>query len=646
MSTSAKSREPAVIYRPPSAWPTDNRTRQFTPLPQRHHSPQTDGDILERSVDLLLQKQDGKGSFYTYDEYCTGDRVDDQLAGAAMIAFYWSRAGSSDVPSDAVERAVRFHLENLVFKSSLSPFRYSPSCIDRDSVDWCNNLWCLWGAVLVLRHGATYLQESTASELREIAADYWSIVSTYSARDENPCHNQLIAYCHIGHLYSQVAGLKTIAAEVSAYYHDRLRSLRVEDRGHWIYSEFNQWDPHYSLVSWMALESLALETGDPAYREDADAMALYFNERVSAGGYVWGGSRHNEGGLDEFVHLPSNRSTELELDRLLMPEPSHLWRELAMPPHEGRTLITRMEATPGSSQSKRLLKPTPWHFRRGAASVCLQDDLKLVHLSSDGLEIIPAANALGVGTGLVWLGGGAWKMDVLQFQPPKASRAHRYTTSKAFQLGECIGLVTVQRGYIWETRQWWIGMGSSLLWIGQVVTHAMPTCDKIEFVLGTPVLTRISNRAVPVTEVESAEGEKAGTQGKAVKLSSGKFLKFGDVFIGATERLDFVRPGEDAFHTFPMRQGVFRDCHCSNEVRVQMSEAPVTLGCRESLFFGVEIGRQAPSLNSHRDPLRWRLEARAGIFEARQSGDLWHYTLETASGREDLPQTGFGFEAP
>jgi hypothetical protein len=645
--TTSEADETAVIYRPPNAWPTDNRRRQFIPLSERQYSYETDLNILRRSVDILLKQQDKRGSFYTEVEYRSGDKVDDQLAGASMLAFLLSQTDSDQKINDSLERAVRFHLDHLVCEPSSGQFRYSRYVSDRDSSgDWCNTLWCLWGGALVLRHGTSYLTEETAAGLRDLMREYWSFVSTYAARDENPCHNQLVAYCHIGNLYAVAIGDKAIASELCAYYHKRLRRLRIKDRGHWIYSEFNQWDPHYGLVSWTALESLFAETGDPAYAEDADEIALYFNERVSAGGYICGGSRQNECGSDEFLHLPSNRAIELGLNRLLLPEPSHLWRRLGMDAHLGRTLVERMDLPLVSRATKRALPPTPWHFQKGDVSACLADDFKLLQVSSDGLEIIPAANALRVDSGVIWHGGGAWRRDVLQSQPPRPSEGHRYCDCKPIQLHGAAGLTTTQRGYIWETRQWWISNGNGLLWIGQLVNHSTVACDKMDYILGNPVLTRVSNKAVPVTEVETAEGARADTQGDAVNLSSRKFLKFGDIFVGATAPVKFIRPSKEAFHTFPVPGGrLLRDFDSSNELRVQLFDTPGSVECRESLFFAVEIGKKVPSLLSHRDPLFWRLEAKTGIFEARQYDGVWNYTFKNASWQEQLPQISFGFQS-
>jgi len=144
---------------------------------------------------------------------------------------------------------------------------------------------------------------------------------------------------------------------------------------------------------------------------------------------------------------------------------------------------------------------------------------------------------------------------------------------------------TMQRGYTWETRQWWIGTGDSLLWIGQVISHGTPRFEKMHFILGTPVLTRISNQAVQVTEVENAEGIKADTQGVGVSVSSRKYLKFGDVFVAGTAPLEFARPSKEAFHTFPLPGGcLWRDCTSSNELRLHLSETPRECGGPRKLF--------------------------------------------------------------
>ena len=494
--------------------------------------------------------------------------------------------------------------------------------------------------------GTPFLEKGTADELREVMADNWSYVSTFPIRDENPCHNQLLAYCEIGISVGKAIGREAIRTEVLRYYHERLRLLRVYDRGYWIYSEFNQWDANYGVLSWTALENLFAATGDPTFAEDAEQMALYFNELVSAGGYFWGGSRRDEGGLDEFLQAPVRWAFELGLDRLLLPEPAHLWRRLAMDGHYVKGLGHRNDGKLAPRKTKRLLPPRPWHFQKQNCSICLRDDFKLHHLSSAGLEIIPAASTYGFGSGLVWKTAGEWKSDPLHVQPPKSSQGHRYNLAKSIQLPDIVGLASMQRGYMWETRQWWLSAGKSVVWIGQLITHWYPSCERIEFILGNPVLTRAGGEAVPVTEVISAEGIKADTQGDAVDLSSRRFLTFGDVSIGGTAPVSFIRPSEDSFHTFPVTGGRnLRDFDTSNELRVLVSEAPIRLDCRESLFFAIEIGKEAPSLSAHGEPSTWEVETTLGLFRARQSQGIWQYSIESPWGMNQLPETGFGFHA-
>jgi hypothetical protein len=348
--------------------------------------------------------------------------------------------------------------------------------------------------------------------------------------------------------------------------------------------------------------------------------------------------------MEEFLAVFSKWAVELDLDRLLLPPPSHLWRQLAMDGHWGPGFVKRNAIPLRARETRRALSPTPWHFRSRNASVCLYNDARLHHLSAAGLEIIPAANIQGAGSRLTWLSGNTWKTDPFQVTSPPPSEGHRYYQSKPIQLPDAQGLTAMQRGYTWETIQWWIGTENGILWISQLISHAFLTCDKLRYILGNPVLTQVSNAAVPVTELETAEGIKTDTQGESVSISSGKFLRFGDVFVGATSPLEFGRPSRDAFHTFPLPPGTFlRDFSCSNELRVQLSETPPQVECRDSLFFAVEIGNQAPSLSAHRDPLVWTLKAKSGCFVARQREGIWSYTFETHSGHAELPRIGFRF---
>ena len=591
---------------------------------------------------MLLRQQDERGSFYTDAEYRQGDKVDDQLGGASMLAYFLSQTKHNEEIVAALERAVRFHLDHLVWKSPSRRYRYSRSVPDREeNDDWCGQLWCFWGGIQALQHGAPFLSGTTAAELRELLAEYWGFLSTFPIRNEQPCHNQRLAYCELGIAYAEAIGDKAITAEVIEYYHREIRPLRILDRGHRIYSEFNQWDVHYGGLSWMMLEHLSAATGEPAFAEDADEMALYVNEQVSAGGYSWGGSRNNECGSDEFPHIFASRATELGLDRLLLPEPSNLWREMAMDGHMGKGLVTRMQVSL-PHRGRRHVPATPWHFQNDAVSVCLQDDFKLHQLSAAGLEIIPAANMLGVGSGVVWLKDGAWKSDYLQRHPPKASDGLRYCDGRPIQLRELSGLTSMQRGYTWETRQWWLGKGANLLWVVQLITHGVPKWDRLDFIVGTPLLTRVGNRAVPVATARSAEGMEIDTQGEAATLSSRKYLSFGNVVIGATLPLEFSRPSREAFHTFPLPGRNWRDCTSSNELRLRVSEVPGQMESRESLFFAIESGNEVPTLHLASDRWHGTVESKLGTFRALQSDGRWAYTFSSAGGEEELPTNGFG----
>ena len=636
--------EPPLRWIHPRGWKADNRTRRYITLVERNYSRKNDFDVLRRSVLAMMGQQDERGSFYSDEEYLTGDIVDDQIKAASMLAYFLSRTGPDEKIQQALEKAVRFHLDHLVFRSPDRPFRYSRFFNDRDTGgDWCNTLWCLSGGAVLLRYGGPFLTEATMAELQQVMAEFWSFISTFPMRDENPCHNQLLAYCEIGIQYAKAEGKNALVSELLDFYHGHMRRLRIRDRGYNIYSELNQWDSHYGVLSWIILEYLSVETGNPVIAKDAEEMALYFNEQLSAGGYCWGGSRNNECGIDEFPHLFTARKKEFGFERVLFPEPSHLWHRLVVGGHGGSGFGARLETTFPSPETKRTLPPTAWHFQKENASVCLCDDHKLHHLSSDGLELIPVAGTGGLGSGIRWLDRSTWRQDQLQIHPPKSSDGLCFHDANPFQVAKVVGVCSMQRGYLWETRQWWISTGNGILWVVQLIPHAFPQCDEIDFLLGTPVLTRLSGKPVPVSEVESAEGNKFDTQGTAVTVSPRKFLRFGDNFVGATLPLEFIRPFDDAFHTFPLPAGqLWRDTSSSNYLRIRVSQEPKKCELRESLFFAVQLGGMIPSLEVKAGAKMWKVASESELFQARYDNGIWHYSITSGSTTSQLPQIGFG----
>jgi hypothetical protein len=237
-----------ILYRPPASWPTDHRTRRYITLPERHYSHETDLEMLRRSVHFLVGRQDARGSYHTDEEYRQGDRVDDQLGAAAMVAFLLSLTGPDPRLIESLERGVRFHLDHLVCRSAAQPYPYSRYRLDRDTAfDVPNNVWILWGGSLVLKYGLPYLSKNTAEELRGLMGQTWLLISTNPVRGENPCHNQVLAFCEIAVLYARATNREEIERYALDYYHQCLRPLRVLDRGHRIYTEFNLWDANYGL---------------------------------------------------------------------------------------------------------------------------------------------------------------------------------------------------------------------------------------------------------------------------------------------------------------------------------------------------------------------------------------------------------------
>ena len=634
-----------IVYVPAYAWNVNNRGRRFIRFSERAVGRESDLLCLANSAKWLLERQDERGSFHSDAEYSTGDTTDDQLGAAAVVARFLNIHQDSVCSRDnPVERAVRFHLQHLVNRDAEGGWKYSRYHLARDSAgDWCNTLWCLWGAALLMEHDSACLTPATRSELLTLMADYWAFLSWYPVRDENPCHNQLLEYCKVGMLYARAISSREVEEEVLHYYRHTLRRLRVYDCGHAIYTEYNQWDAHYGMLSWMALEYLADETCDKDIREDAGEMASYFNERVSSGGYYWGGSRRDEAGIDEFIHLPWKYERAFGLDRLLLPEPSHLWQSLIMNGHYGRSLLTRLDSYQHERPSSAWpTPPTRWHYRRGCTSVCLRQNTHLHHFSSHGLEIIAALIPQGMGSGLLWKAGGKWQQDPLQIIPPSASEGHRYAESMGVENTDVTCLCSRQRGATWETRQWWLSDGSSLLWIVQAVSHADIACEQLDFLLGNPVLTVTKDKPTPVTFVQNGEGDCLDTQGEAGSLASSLRLTFGDVSVAATAPLIFARPSTTAFHTFPTPIKL-ENREDSNQLRVRAISSPEVVFCRTSHFIGIEIGQCCGMPVSTEGGGNWEVAASLGQFRATDVAGRWSYHIEVNGKVHSLPDPGFRF---
>lgn len=640
----------ATLYTGPANWSLKSvdgyRDRKFIRLRDRNPDFESDFQILERSVLRLLHGQRPDGCFMTEHELSQYDKTDDQIGAAGMLAYYLTLTPPDAEKVDALERAVRFQMEQLVWTKPALQGRYLRAVKDRDtSSDWCATLWGLTSANAVLRHGRDFLSPETYAALWIFAGDLWTYLQAFPLRNENPCHNQLVEYCAIGYAYAKLVGLADVQQEILGYYREKIRTLRVPNRGRMIYSEFNRWCAHYSLLSWMALEEFSIESGDPLVEEDAMEMAAAFNDRLSAGGYTFGGSRRDEGGYEEFLLPLWLRQKAFDFGRLLLSEPSTQWQKLSFDGHCGRVLVGRMPEY--AKERRHLLPPRPaseFTLRRKTISVHLDDLGRVHHLSVNGLEILQANSQPQ--QDLTWLKEGVRTTDWILQSPPPPSQGQSYLRTSAGHEAGVSTLASMRRGSSVEIRQWWIASDTELLWFIHLLAHSDLRVDELRFSLGNPYLSCFSGQPAPLAEVANTK-TSVKTYGPAQRLHGDPYLQLGDQFLTATHPLCFERPSETAFNGFPAKDGVlWREITESNRLDLILLDSRTPLLSRESLFAAVRISANTAAPKVLSKPHEWECRTATGTFQAVETAGVWNYRfLLSAAGKQEthcLPDIGFG----
>ncbi|MGE9289536.1 MAG: hypothetical protein ACQKBT_01015, partial [Puniceicoccales bacterium] len=484
-----------VLYRSPANWPLveseeGKRERRFIRFAERPTGFEADFACLERSLHQIVPRQEESGCFLSPEEMLLADKSDDHLGVAGMLAYYLSLTDENPAWREALNRAMRFQFDHLCWSKPESSGCYVRFYLEKDSpLDWCNTLWSLQGLNFVLEFGRPFLVKEFYEEALQLGRDFWEYLTEYPTRDENSCHNQLLEYASIGYTYGRVSNRSEVCEYVLNYYHEVLRKLRVRDRGRWIYTEFNRWCAHYALLSWCALEHLWAESGDPHFEEDALEMAAAFHDRISAGGFYFGGSRRDEPGYETFLYQIWLRGHSFDFDRLLLPDPSNRWRDLIYDGHNGRSLVARMilYAKPPSA-TQCILPPSVYTLYRDHCSVRLNENGTSRHLSVNGLELLEANLPGSFNSPLLWEQNGEWLEDSILAKPPPSSLLHRYSrVLKQLDSGLEVR-ATMQRGGDWEIRTWWITDGHRMQWVSHFIAHNSIRSDCLKFVFGNPCL--------------------------------------------------------------------------------------------------------------------------------------------------------------
>ncbi|MBC2602720.1 hypothetical protein [Puniceicoccus vermicola] len=624
-----------VLYKSPANWPLEEtpegrRDRRFIRLADRPTGFETDFACLERTLHQIVPRQQQNGCFLSSEEILLPDKSDDHLGVAGMLAYYLSLTEENPDWNDALGRGLRYQIDHLCATAPNTSGRYVRYYLERDSpLDWCNTLWSLQGLNFVLEFGQPFLPRELYREALELGRDFWEHLTNYPARDENPCHNQLLEYASIGYTYGRISARPKVCQYVLDYYKSVLRKLRIEDSGRWIYTEFNRWCAHYALLSWYALEHLWVESGESLFEEDAMEMAAAFNDRISAGGYYFGGSRRDEPGYETFLYQFWLRGQVFNFDRLLLPEPSDQWRDLIYDGHNGRSLVSEMMLfAKQPSIARTSLSLSVYTLYRNRCSVRFNENGTSRHISVNGLELIEANLPDSLNSPLLWKQNGNWVEDSILAKPPPPSPLHRYGRVLGQSFSGVELRATMQRGSDWEIRTWWITDGHRLQGIAHLIAHNAVRSDQVKFVLGNPCLTETEGVVKPVFSVSNSDCS-VNTFGPQQSLRSVDFLRIGDQYIRASTPMQFVRPSEDAFDGFPARnRKLWSKQKDSNRIEIVLSETSKQFHFRESLFVGMEIGGERTPPEVFDKPGIWTCGGKIGRFEATEVEGNWSYSFK------------------
>jgi hypothetical protein len=643
-----------ILYKSPANWPLEEtkegrRTRRFIRFSERPTGFETDFSCLKRTLNIIVPQQQANGCFLSPDEILLADKSDDHLGVAGMLAYYLSLTDTNPEWSDALCRGVRYQMDHLCASAPNVSGRYVRYHLKQDCpLDWCNTLWSLQGLNFVLEYGRAFLPDDLYVEVEALGRDFWEYLTDFPARDENPCHNQLLEYASIGYTYGRVSGRSEVCGFTLEYYRTFLRKLRILDRGRWIYTEFNRWCAHYALLSWCALEHLWAESGDSMFKEDALEMAAAFNDRISAGGFYFGGSRRDEPGYETFLYQFWLRGQSFDFDRLLLPEPSDQWRDLIYDGHNGRSLVSEMMLfAKQPSITKISLPPTVYTMLLDRYSVRFNENATARHISVNGLELLEAKLPACLSSPLLWKQNGTWVEDTILATPPPSSQLHRYSVVLGQRIADCDVRATMQRGGEWEIRQWWISDGKRLQWVAHFIAHNVVRSEQVKFVFGNPYLAEIDGSVVPVSVISNAT-QSVHTYGAAQSLEGCDLLQIGNQFMRSTHPLSFVRPREDAFDGFPARnRKLWSQQLESNRIEMILSDESKQFNFRESFFASLEIGHESTKPELLTRPEEWKCSGAMGRFKAEGKNGIWSYTFKLTGGQAfQLPNPTFGRTQP
>ncbi|MCM3267670.1 hypothetical protein [Paenibacillus elgii] len=356
------------------------------------------------------------------------------FGSAGLLAYMWSITGKTDtVLAKRAKDALDFYLNRRVTTTdnpanasrlldgkANSGEAYVPYSVSGSTTnaDYPTTAFGLHNLAAALTYGQELFTETQLAQAKDKAYSMWRWLTRVTKFSTQSSMNQALVGLLGGVELAVAADDAALKREVADYYIRGLagsnlpdKGMRVQARqlvdGRNIFYEVNGFDVSYAGVSLSDLADIieSIPDGDAPFgelkqviRADGLEMADYFNARLAADGWIFAGSRHNEGGGSAF-NMGNFSGLSYWGDALKADVGRFLIKSFgSTTPSYGDTANLGHIAVHGPVAMHRMLQKYPWNrseqqkleeynLRKGQVSVYFKNDNKQpLNLSVSGTD--------------------------------------------------------------------------------------------------------------------------------------------------------------------------------------------------------------------------------------------------------------------
>ncbi|MEK3719846.1 hypothetical protein [Paenibacillus sp. FSL H8-0034] len=399
----------------------------------------TEYPVYTMSFELLLDHAVGtvifdNASFIGIDQQSSSTEAG--FGAAGLFAYIWEITGKTDaLLAKQARKTLDFYMHNrvqtidnpanadkLLPGAANSGAAYVPYYVSGSTTgaDYPTTAFGLHNLASALKYGQELFTSAQLAEGKTQAYSMWKwltrVVQFSTQKSQNQALVALLGGIEVAVLYDDAA----LKAEIYDYYTKGIPGTNLPDKafrdearevvdGKSIFYEVKGFDVSYAGVSLSDLAEIIgeLPDQDASFKDlkavihaDGMEMAEYFNSRLAADGWIFAGSRHNEGGgssfnMGNFSGLSYwAQALNSDLGRFLIKGPS------AVTPSYGETANLGHIAVHGPVALHRTIQQYPWvpseqqkledyTFRKGKVSAYYKNENRQpLHISVSGTDFI------------------------------------------------------------------------------------------------------------------------------------------------------------------------------------------------------------------------------------------------------------------